>query len=55
MVYSLFVRVPEAYASRPDLKLQQEKVYYMYEDYIGRPGLMIGEFRGRSSGDSIFN
>jgi len=44
MVYSFFVRVPAAYATRPDMKLQQENLFFIYEDHIGRPVRMT-EFR----------
>ncbi len=52
MIYSFFVRVPEAYASRPDMKLVQEKVYYIHEDHIGRP-ILISEFEDYDSDGSL--
>jgi hypothetical protein len=37
MIYSFIVEVPEAKADRPDTHLQSGKVYFLYEDHIGRP------------------
>ena len=41
MVYSMFVKMPEARATRSDTThLVHEGVYFFYEDHIGRPVLM---------------
>jgi len=37
LVYSLFVHVPEARATRPDTGLVPGRAYFLYEDHIGRP------------------
>jgi len=40
IVYSFFVHVPEARATRPNTELVPGGAYFIYEDHIGRPVLM---------------
>ena len=53
IVYGIFMHPEVARADRSDTQLTSEKVYFLYEDHIGRPVLM-SEYDDYDSDGSYF-
>jgi hypothetical protein len=53
ILYGIFMTPKTAKADRPDTQLQSGKVYFLYEDHIGKPVLM-SEYEDYDSDYSYF-